>query len=61
MTNQPVITVVGSTMADLITYLERMPDRGETIFGRSFAQGFGGEGAKPGGDGRRPRREGSPW
>lgn len=45
MSEQPVVTVVGSTMVDLISYLERMPERGETIFGRSFAQGFGGKGA----------------
>lgn len=45
MSKQPVVTVVGSTMVDLISYLERMPERGETIFGRSFAQGFGGKGA----------------
>jgi len=32
-------------MVDLISYLERMPERGETIFGRSFQQGFGGKGA----------------
>ncbi|WP_028936083.1 ribokinase [Pseudonocardia spinosispora] len=45
MTDRPAITVVGSTMIDLISYLERMPDQGETVFGRSFAQGFGGKGA----------------
>jgi ribokinase len=45
MTNGPAITCVGSTMVDLITYLGRMPDQGETVFGRDFAQGFGGKGA----------------
>lgn len=39
------LTVVGSTMIDQIAYLERMPDRGETVLGRRFAQGFGGKGA----------------
>lgn len=41
----PRITCVGSTMVDLISYLERMPAQGETVFGRGFAQGFGGKGA----------------
>lgn len=39
------ITVVGSNMIDLVSYLDRVPDRGETVFGRSFDQGFGGKGA----------------
>lgn len=41
----PSLTVVGSTMIDQISYLERMPGRGETVLGRRFAQGFGGKGA----------------
>lgn len=41
----PALTVVGSTMIDQISYLERMPERGETVLGRRFAQGFGGKGA----------------
>ncbi|MEZ4596875.1 MAG: ribokinase [Chloroflexota bacterium] len=41
----PALTVVGSTMIDQISYLERMPGRGETVLGRRFAQGFGGKGA----------------
>ncbi|MHA7134732.1 ribokinase [Oerskovia turbata] len=44
-TSRPQITCVGSTMVDLISYLERMPAQGETVFGRDFAQGFGGKGA----------------
>ena len=32
-------------MIDQISYLERMPERGETVLGRRFAQGFGGKGA----------------
>ena len=41
----PWLTVVGSTMIDLIAYAARMPDRGETVIGDRFAQGFGGKGA----------------
>lgn len=41
----PMIVCVGSTMVDLISYLARMPARGETVFGRGFSQGFGGKGA----------------
>ncbi|WP_116086785.1 ribokinase [Tropicimonas sp. IMCC34011] len=39
------IAVVGSNMVDLVTYVERMPDRGETVEAPDFAQGFGGKGA----------------
>lgn len=45
MSAGPRVTVVGSSMVDLISYLVRMPDLGETVFGRHFAQGFGGKGA----------------
>jgi ribokinase len=41
----PAITVIGSNMVDLVSYLERRPEPGETVFGRRFAQGFGGKGA----------------
>jgi ribokinase len=41
----PSLTVVGSTMIDQISYLDRMPGSGETVVGRRFAQGFGGKGA----------------
>jgi ribokinase len=41
----PAITVIGSNMVDLVSYLERHPEPGETVFGRHFAQGFGGKGA----------------
>lgn len=44
-TDRPTITCVGSTMIDLIFYSDRAPEKGETIFGKSFAQGFGGKGA----------------
>jgi ribokinase len=39
------VMVVGSSMVDLLSYLERFPAAGETIFGRSFSMGFGGKGA----------------
>jgi ribokinase len=39
------IAVIGSSMMDLITYVERMPEAGETIPAPRFAMGFGGKGA----------------
>jgi ribokinase len=42
---KPRITVVGSTMVDLVTYVERMPEEGETIEAPRFEMGFGGKGA----------------
>ena len=39
------VIVVGSSMVDLISYLEKFPAAGETVFGRSFSMGFGGKGA----------------
>jgi len=42
---QAHIVVVGSTMVDMITYASKVPERGETIVGDSFALGFGGKGA----------------
>lgn len=39
------VVCVGSMMIDLIFYLERAPEAGETVFGEDFAQGFGGKGA----------------
>ncbi len=41
----PRITVVGSNMVDLITYVQRMPREGETIEAPRFEMGFGGKGA----------------
>lgn len=41
----PWLTVVGSTMIDQIAYAARVPERGETVVGDRFAQGFGGKGA----------------
>ncbi len=39
------IAVIGSCMIDLVTNVDRMPNAGETLAGRSFSQGFGGKGA----------------
>ncbi|MDD7972804.1 ribokinase [Roseinatronobacter alkalisoli] len=39
------IAVVGSNMVDLVTYVNRMPDRGETLEAPDFVLGFGGKGA----------------
>lgn len=41
----PWLTIVGSTMIDLVAYADRLPERGETVVGERFAQGFGGKGA----------------
>ncbi|MFV2061943.1 MAG: ribokinase [Chloroflexota bacterium] len=41
----PWLTVVGSTMIDLVAYAARLPERGETVVGDRFTQGFGGKGA----------------
>lgn len=45
MTRQPRIAVVGSANVDLTTFVDRLPDPGETLFGRDFDLGFGGKGA----------------
>ena len=42
---QVAIIVVGSTMIDMMTYVERLPTAGETVVGDRFIQGFGGKGA----------------
>lgn len=39
------IAVIGSNMMDLVTYIHRMPTRGETLEAPDFAMGFGGKGA----------------
>ena len=44
-TSHPRIAVVGSNMVDLITYVHRMPVRGETVEAPSFEMGHGGKGA----------------
>lgn len=40
-----MIAVVGSTMIDLVTHVNRMPDAGETLAGTGFSMGCGGKGA----------------
>ncbi len=42
---KPRLVVVGSNMVDLITYVDRMPDRGETVEAPRFEMGNGGKGA----------------
>ncbi len=36
------VCVVGASNIDLITYVERLPSKGETLKAHSFHQGFGG-------------------
>jgi ribokinase len=45
MASTPRVVVVGSANIDLVTYTDRFPRPGETIFGREFSLGFGGKGA----------------
>lgn len=45
MANRPRIAVVGSANVDLITFTDKFPRPGETIFGTGFDMGFGGKGA----------------
>ena len=42
---KPRIAVIGSNMVDLVTYVDRMPIRGETVEAPSFEMGHGGKGA----------------
>lgn len=44
-TDTPRIAVVGSTMVDLVAYVDRVPGAGETVRGTEFDLGFGGKGA----------------
>src|ERR1700721_4297119 len=43
--HKPRIAVVGSNMVDLVTYVDRMPVKGETVEAPSFEVGHGGKGA----------------
>ena len=43
--HRPRIAVVGSNMVDLVTYVDRMPVKGETVEAPSFEMGHGGKGA----------------
>jgi ribokinase len=45
MAQTPRIAVIGSANTDLITFADRFPRAGETLFGTSFDLGFGGKGA----------------
>ena len=40
-----MVIVIGSSNIDLVTTVDRLPSRGETVFGHHFAQSFGGKGA----------------
>jgi ribokinase len=44
-TDRPRIAVIGSNMMDLVTYVDRMPVKGETVEAPSFEMGHGGKGA----------------
>ncbi len=41
----PDVVVVGSVNEDLVTFVERLPNPGETVLGGSFQRGLGGKGA----------------
>ena len=41
----PTICVVGACNTDLISYVPRLPQLGETLHGDDFQVGFGGKGA----------------
>eukprot|EP00501_MAST-03F_sp_TOSAG23-6_P002662 GSMAST32.ASY1.ANO1.2809.1 assembled CDS len=43
--SSPSVVVVGASVMDLITYVPRLPQLGETLHGYSFESGFGGKGA----------------
>ncbi|MBO0812438.1 MAG: ribokinase [Microlunatus sp.] len=43
--DQPNVCVVGAANIDLISYVPRLPELGETLHGSSFRTGFGGKGA----------------
>ena len=39
------VVVLGSTAIDFVAYTSALPQKGETVFGTSFAKNFGGKGA----------------
>jgi len=45
LTHQGNLTIVGSNMIDLTSFLNRFPQKGETVYGLDFHQGFGGKGS----------------
>lgn len=48
MVKEGNLTIVGSNMIDLTSFLNRFPKKGETVYGRDFQQGFGGKGSNQG-------------
>ena len=42
---KPKVCVVGSANIDQVSYVKRIPNDGETVFGDSYQMGFGGKGA----------------
>ena len=42
---KPRICIVGSANIDQISYVDKIPNDGETVFGDSYQMGFGGKGA----------------
>ena len=48
LVKQGNLTIVGSNMIDLTSFLNRFPRKGETVYGRDFQQGFGGKGSNQG-------------
>lgn len=45
MTQQPRVCVIGACNIDLISYVPRLPEMGETLHGSAFHLGYGGKGA----------------
>jgi ribokinase len=45
MANNGSVVVVGASMLDLISYVPRLPEPGETLHGTAFQMGYGGKGA----------------
>lgn len=43
--SRPQVCVVGAAMIDLISYVPRLPEFGETLPGTGFRMGYGGKGA----------------
>jgi ribokinase len=45
MTEVPRVCVIGAANIDLISYVSRLPEMGETLHGSAFQLGYGGKGA----------------
>ena len=52
----PRVAVIGSNMMDLVTYVTRMPQWGETLEALDLRDGAWRQGRQPGGGGRQARR-----